>query len=183
MPKKNNILLEINERNNFGDYPLLKSFSYYNTGIMKLLINYANENNIVLTVNEKNNFGDYPLLSAIHYNIEDFELLINYAESKDIKLEINDKNEEGYCPLSVAIAENSIEKVKILVDYAIDNDINLKINYQSNLDISTEDNNINADMEILFCNYYKKIKVDLKKIDRKKNRKSYFKKIINFKKG
>jgi len=50
---KNKIILELNEKDNDGDFPLLWACRENNIEIIQLLINYANENNIILELNEK----------------------------------------------------------------------------------------------------------------------------------
>jgi len=50
---KNNIFLELNEKNNNGNYPLLWACNNNNIEMVQLLIDYANKNNIILELNEK----------------------------------------------------------------------------------------------------------------------------------
>eukprot|EP00833_Pecoramyces_ruminatium_P012007 jgi/Orpsp1_1/1186039/evm.model.c7180000096583.2 len=77
---ENNIILELNEKNEFGDFPLLMAINKYNIEMVKLLIDYANEKNIILELNEKDIDGNYPLLNAINNNnIETIKLLMDYA--------------------------------------------------------------------------------------------------------
>jgi len=45
-----NIILKLNEKYNFGDYPFLLTCTKNNLEIEKLLINYANEKNIKLNI-------------------------------------------------------------------------------------------------------------------------------------
>eukprot|EP00833_Pecoramyces_ruminatium_P013183 jgi/Orpsp1_1/1187215/evm.model.d7180000056150.1 len=51
---KNNIILELNEKTNFGNYPILKTIDNNHPGIVKALIEYDNKHNIILEVNENN---------------------------------------------------------------------------------------------------------------------------------
>jgi len=45
---KNNIILELNKKDRYGNYPFLKAKSYNNTRIVELLTNYSPKNNISL---------------------------------------------------------------------------------------------------------------------------------------
>ena len=77
---ENKFILELNEKDKDGWYPLLDAISCYNNNIemVKLLIDYANKNKIILELNKKNTIGLYPLLKAIYYdNIEIVKLLID----------------------------------------------------------------------------------------------------------
>jgi len=52
----NSIILDINGKNDHGDYPLLCSIKndyYYNYNIFKMITNYTKENNIILKINRK----------------------------------------------------------------------------------------------------------------------------------
>ncbi|KAG4086943.1 ankyrin repeat-containing domain protein [Neocallimastix lanati (nom. inval.)] len=125
---KNNIILEINEKDNDGLCPIVEASTMINIEIIKLLIDYsngmpsmdeyANKNNITLKINEKNENGDYPLLFAIYNNnIEIVKLLINYAHKNKYQIR-----------LPWAIRNNKIKIVKLLIKYVFKNNIKLKIN-------------------------------------------------------
>jgi len=43
----------LNEKNKYGDYPLLVACDKNNNEMVQLLIDYAKENNIILKLNEK----------------------------------------------------------------------------------------------------------------------------------
>jgi len=47
MPIKNNIILQLNEKDKYGSYPLLKAIGNDNIEIVQQLINYANNNDII----------------------------------------------------------------------------------------------------------------------------------------
>jgi len=90
------IVLELNEKNNNGWYPLYMSIYNNNIDIVKLLIIYANQNKIILELNEKDKFFGYnPLYCAIfRNNMSIVKLLIDYAKKHHIILEY-DKNNIG----------------------------------------------------------------------------------------
>ena len=56
--------MKLNEKDNFGDYPLLRAISYNKIEIVKLLLEYALQHQIILKLHVKNNFGRYPFLRA-----------------------------------------------------------------------------------------------------------------------
>jgi len=56
---KNNIILELNEKDKDGNYPLLLAIIHNNIEIVLLLMDYANKNNIILKINEKDKNGYY----------------------------------------------------------------------------------------------------------------------------
>jgi len=85
---ENKKILELNEKNKYGNYPLLLAIIKNNIEIVQLLIDYANQHQITLELNKKNNYGFYPLLLAIDKNnIEIVKLLIEYANQHQIILE------------------------------------------------------------------------------------------------
>jgi len=49
---KKNIILDMNEKNERGNYPLICAITNNNTEIVKEIIDYAKENNIILEMNE-----------------------------------------------------------------------------------------------------------------------------------
>jgi len=127
------IILELNDRNKRGDYPLLRAISYNyvkSTTIVKLLIEYANQHQITLVLNEKNGYGNYPLLEAVdNDNIEVVKLLIEYANQHHIILEVNEKDGIwGNYPLTKAIHNKNTEMIKLLIDYANQHQIILNYN-------------------------------------------------------
>ena len=110
------IILELNEKNKFGDYPLL--WAIFNVEIIKLLIEYANQYQIIMELNEKNNKGGYPLLFSVSINnIEIVKLLIDYANQYRIILEYSKKD----------IGKN-IEIQKLLQNYEKEKGIRKKVN-------------------------------------------------------
>jgi len=129
----NNIMLDINEKNDNGDYILLFACFYNNMDMIKLLIDYAIKNKIILTLNEKNINGCYPLLKGIfNNNIEVIELLMQYSDENKILLNINEKNVYGWYPLLRACYNSNIKIVRLLIDYAEKKDIILDINERNN---------------------------------------------------
>jgi len=87
---KNKKILDLNEKNEDGYYPLSEAIFNNNVEIVKLLIEYANQHQIILNLNEKDNVGNYPLLEAIdNNNVEIVKLLINYALKHQIILIYN----------------------------------------------------------------------------------------------
>ena len=63
-----NIKLNLNEKNNYGYFPILNIFSKNNIEMIQLLMDYANYNNIKLELNKKTNNGSYLLLFACKNN-------------------------------------------------------------------------------------------------------------------
>ncbi len=56
------IILEINNKNEKGNYPLLNAIVNNNIELIKLLIDYAKGKNIIFDINGKDENGNYPLL-------------------------------------------------------------------------------------------------------------------------
>ena len=89
------IILKLNEKDEYGWYPLLRAIYNNNIEIVKLLMEYANQHQIILELNEKNKYGNNPLYCAIHNNnIEIVQLLIEYANQHQIILEYKKKDIE-----------------------------------------------------------------------------------------
>jgi len=131
---KNDIILELNNKNNDGYYPILLACYENNNKMVQLLIDYANKNNIILEIDEMDDdYHCYPVLWACHNNnTEIVKSLIDYANNNNIILELNDINNYylNY-PISMACDNNNFEIVKILLEYANKNSIYLSINVKS----------------------------------------------------
>jgi len=127
---KTDATLNINGKDEKGNYPLLCCSRKNNIEIAKLLIQYANKNNIVLTINEKNYIGGYPVLLNFeyNYNTELLQLLMDYANRKNMVLDIISEDNGGDYPLLWGTLYNNTEKIKMMFDYADKNNIKLSIN-------------------------------------------------------
>eukprot|EP00833_Pecoramyces_ruminatium_P006220 jgi/Orpsp1_1/1180252/evm.model.c7180000072662.2 len=137
----NDLDLNINKTNMFGDYPLLLAATNNNYEIFKLLIDSYNSGMYEININQKNKSGWYPLLKAIsNNNVEMVKLLIKYAKrvfsnqklnniipNNYFLLHINEKNENGETPLSLAICNNNIEIIKLLMNYSNSHNITLNL--------------------------------------------------------
>jgi len=53
--KENNIILNVNDKNNDGNYPFLVTLKCHNYEKMKILMDYAKENYITLEIHEGDN--------------------------------------------------------------------------------------------------------------------------------
>jgi len=62
---KNNIILELNEKDKDVIYPLIWSIDINNIEITKLLIEYANKNNILLKFYEKDKIYEYDIIQLL----------------------------------------------------------------------------------------------------------------------
>ena len=121
---KNNIILNLNEQNNEGVYPLLyrihdRSIIFY----FELLIDHARKNKIVLEMNRQDKNGNNTILNLIKSEYEDkyvpisgfdityvtikynvvfkvFTLLFDYAKETNYILDLNAKDNDGNFPLS-----------------------------------------------------------------------------------
>jgi len=80
----NIIILDINERDNYGNTLLVWSIRN-NIEMAKLIIEYADRNNIFININKQTDDGIYPFLISI-------KLLIDYANKNDIILNIDEKD-------------------------------------------------------------------------------------------
>ena len=60
----NNIILQLNEKTNDVNYPLLTAVMKNNLKVVQFILEHAKKHNIILKINEKNKNGDYPLLFA-----------------------------------------------------------------------------------------------------------------------
>ena len=85
--KENNIVLNINDKNNNEEFPFLSAIKFDNknddTKMVDSLMEYAKENNIVLNINDKNNNDEFPLLLAIDNKNDNIYLvhsLMEYAK-------------------------------------------------------------------------------------------------------
>ena len=98
---ENKIILELIEKNNYGNYPLLYATNRNNIEKVQLLIDYANKNNIILELNEKDKNGYTPIFAAMqNNNIEMFKLLVEYSIEKGIKLIVDESD------IEIAISKN-----------------------------------------------------------------------------
>jgi len=162
---KNDITLEINEKNKNGDYPILLSVDRDNNEMTKLLMDYANKNSITLEINESNEKGECPLLISINNdNIEMTKLLMEYAIRNNIILDINKKDDDGVYLLLQSLNKNNHKMTKLLIDYANENNITLEIN-ESNKNgecpLLMSVNNNNIEMTKLLIDYANKNNITL----------------------
>eukprot|EP00833_Pecoramyces_ruminatium_P015563 jgi/Orpsp1_1/1189595/evm.model.d7180000073133.1 len=117
---QHDIILELNEKNNIGYYPLLWVTIKNDIEMIKLLIEYANKYNIILQLNKKNQNGSFPLSEAIdNDNIEIIKLLIEYANQHNITLELNEYDFVFYSNINEEI-------IKLLFKYEKEHLINIK---------------------------------------------------------
>jgi len=92
---ENKKILKLNEKDEYGWYPLLLAILRNNIKIVQLLIEYALQHQIILELNEKNKLGNYPLYWAIgNNNIKIVKLLLEYALRHRIVLEYNESDIE-----------------------------------------------------------------------------------------
>jgi len=65
-----NILLDINDKDFDGNFPLLVVANCDDTelSLFHTLVSYANDHNILLNINDKNNEDCYPLLKAAFHD-------------------------------------------------------------------------------------------------------------------
>jgi len=124
-----NYCVDLQQKDNWGNYSILKAIQLNKDIIVKLLINYSIEHNIYVNINDQDEDGDYPLLSAIKKgNIPIIKLLINYANSNNIILNINAKDNKGNSPLLLASQQSNMNIFELLLNYGIKNNIKLNIN-------------------------------------------------------
>ncbi|OUM57685.1 hypothetical protein PIROE2DRAFT_17246 [Piromyces sp. E2] len=146
---KRKIKININHKNDYGIYPILKAIQKNNTEIVESIIEYANTHNILLELNEQDQWGNYPFLSAVDKNNVDItKLLIGYTIEKGITLEINKKNNiNGWFPLLVAVTENDLRMTRLIINISRKCNIPLKYNEKNKngwypLLIAVDKNNI-----------------------------------------
>jgi len=74
---KLNIIFELNEKNEWNQYPILLIYDNNNIDMAKLLMEYTNNHNIILELNEKDSYGFSLILCAcFNNNAEILQLLI-----------------------------------------------------------------------------------------------------------
>ncbi|KAG4084540.1 ankyrin repeat-containing domain protein [Neocallimastix lanati (nom. inval.)] len=125
---ENNIILQLNDKNDSGFYPFLSAIIKDDLDILKLIIDYAKKNNIILDINEKDNWGVSPLIIAVVRGYEFVKTIMDYANENNIILNINEKDNDGSYPLLVATFVNKLESAKLIINYANANNITLIIN-------------------------------------------------------
>ncbi|KAG4108106.1 ankyrin [Neocallimastix lanati (nom. inval.)] len=128
--------IDINEKEKYGNYPLLQAINYNNLENVELLMNYADKHGIVLTINDKDEDDYFPLLQSIRTNswgnINIIRALIEYANRHNIILNVNEKDLRGNFCLLQAIANNNIEIVNLLLEYSNSHNIVLNIKEKDN---------------------------------------------------
>lgn len=129
--------LNLNVKDENGNFPLLWACNNNNPEIVQLLIKYANESKRELKINDKNEVGNFPLLIAINnINIEIVNELKKYADEKNITLELNEKNIYGDSPISSDNNNNNMEIIKLLTKIAFEKSTILNVNEKDIKDIS-----------------------------------------------
>ncbi|ORY29591.1 hypothetical protein LY90DRAFT_627631 [Neocallimastix californiae] len=115
-------ILNINEINENGNYPLLLATKNKDNELVEFLLNYANKNigEITLNINKKNKYGMDPLCYAIRWgNTKILKMIIDYSIKKKIGLIISDKknNEEDFEDYEDNEGSND-EMAELLINYA-----------------------------------------------------------------
>ena len=116
---KYNIILDMNEKNYYKEFPLFASIKNNNTKMVKMIISYSNQFNQLLILNREDIIDSHPLLyAAKNNNIEIVKLLMDYASQHNILLDINCYNRLGFYPLLEAAKNNNTELFKLIIDYS-----------------------------------------------------------------
>jgi len=86
--KKNDIILELNEKNMFGRYPVLLATYFNNLEIVQLLFEYANEHDIQLVFDENDitKLIEYTLTHFVHKEYVEGPKNISKINSKILEL-------------------------------------------------------------------------------------------------
>jgi len=125
---ENNIILQLNDKDDSGFYPILSAIIKDDLEILKLIIDYAKKNNIILDINEKDNCGVSSFTIAVVKGYEFVKTIMDYANENNIILKINEKDNDGSYPLLIATFVNKHEIAKLIINYANANNITLTIN-------------------------------------------------------
>eukprot|EP00833_Pecoramyces_ruminatium_P008821 jgi/Orpsp1_1/1182853/evm.model.c7180000082912.1 len=139
--RKYNLILNINQKNDNKEYPMLLAASLNNIEIVKSLIGYANSKDLILELNEVDKKKNYPILSSlINKNNGIFKLILDYAEFRNVDLELNKINKDKQYPFLSAVKSNNFEMVVSLLEYSINHSIilNYDINEINNLKINSD---------------------------------------------
>lgn len=151
---KDDIIFDINKKNDDGDYPFLMAIDIDCIEIVILIINFANDKNIILKINDKNEHGEYPLLLSINNNnINIVNLVINYTINNSIILDINERSNNGDYPLLCAVKNNNIEIIELILEYAKSNNIILYI-AEKDIRIIYDNIEINNEIFTILYKYY-----------------------------
>ncbi|OUM59611.1 hypothetical protein PIROE2DRAFT_63664 [Piromyces sp. E2] len=139
--------ININIKNNKGEYPLIKAITCYNIDATELIINYAIEKNYKLDIVDHQ--GNSPLL--ISYN-----KLLRYKIFPDIFLcllkyikhfKINKRSNEGNTILYYTIINNDLKSTKYLIN--------------NGADVNSVDNKKNSALDLTIKNTNKRITIYL----------------------
>ena len=145
--KENNIILNINEQNNEGFYPLLYFCAI--DEYFELLINYARDNKIVLEMNSQDKNGNNSYFHIIKNGFKNklkftliykiTKLLFDYAKETNYILDLNKKDNEGNSLLLYVILNTDciyrdfkIKLVQLIIDHASEFNIILEFCEKNN---------------------------------------------------
>jgi len=129
----NNVIFNINERNNCSCSLFLKVISDKNVELVNLFLNYAKARDITLNLDEKDDFGRKLFFIAIENdNINIIKLLIEYADANDFVFNVNEKNKFGNYPFLKSVENGNLELVKLLIQYSETHEIILNLNDSNN---------------------------------------------------
>jgi len=121
---KNDIIIELNEKDEDGDYPLLVAVNKNKFELVKLLVDYANTNHVILKFDEREKRSSNLFKKAIMNNsIKTIKLLLEYANENNILLYIN----LSYDPLYFTIDKNKVGMAYFIIDYASKHNVILNI--------------------------------------------------------
>jgi len=124
----NNNYINLNEKTNHGDYPLLCAVKKNNIDMVKLFIDYAKASQTALILNDRNMENEGPLLCAIqNNNIKMVQLLMTYAKENNIILKINHHDKLENEILFHVLKNINFELFQFLIQYSKENDFLLDI--------------------------------------------------------
>jgi ankyrin repeat protein len=100
------ILLELNEKNISGNYPLILAVSNDRKEMVELLMEYATNHSIKLDMTSKDKKGRYPLLWAVNRNnIAMVRLLVDFACKNEIALEFRESDVKDISKINFSIIQ------------------------------------------------------------------------------
>ena len=163
--KETNYIIDLNEKDNEGNFPLLyithKTDCIYNKikkKLVQLIIEYAFEFNIILELCEKNDTGEFTILKIFN----DYDMLIllfEYAEKLNI---ISDIFKYANILLYNAISNNDSNIIRLIIETAQNNNIIIDFGkYESSILHDSINCNGN-EIFLLIMNYVKNNNIKLK---------------------
>eukprot|EP00833_Pecoramyces_ruminatium_P011116 jgi/Orpsp1_1/1185148/evm.model.c7180000092512.1 len=129
---KNNVILNIDDRDENGNCLVLDAINSNNCNIVSSILKYSLKNHIVIKLNEIYFLENFLKSNNLFKNIDILREILEYTQKLNTILELDKRNSNGNNYFLKSIKLNSMNVVKLIVNYANKNKIVFDVNEKNN---------------------------------------------------